>query len=243
MQPLNPPKHVKKIFLILFAVFLVFAFFKVVKDSLQDMNCERNQRLSVHIIALPKPELYGKNIFETRSVSGIVFWRAGYILTVAHLLDDNVPSNIFVKTFDRQNTNYFSAKILARDRNLDIMAIRISYDFGSEIPISNNLKLNIWEKIYAIGCLLNACNTYVEGNFITYGNLTADPDLRDYSLFDMVIASGSSGQGIFNKNGNLIGISAAYLEYQHRIAVGPEIRFIRKFLEDNRLPYQKAIIE
>lgn len=242
MQPLNLKKIKNKIIFSLVIILGIFLLSVVFNSSFESLNLKRNEKLSVYILSSAIVVSEKGISEELKAESGVVVWRDGYILTAGHILsDEGFFNKINVQAHDGTRACSFPAKIIARDKNLDIMAIRVPYDFGGETPISCGYRFRRWEKLYTIGCPFSACGTYAEGNFLTYGSFTADDELVDSLLFDMVAAHGSSGEGVFNKTGSLVSIVTAYQKEQHRISLGPTTNDICKFLERNRLPYRKTI--
>ncbi|NQU83869.1 MAG: trypsin-like peptidase domain-containing protein [Parcubacteria group bacterium] len=244
MQPLKPSIFIKQLIrgLFIFGVFLfIFLAYKVFDNSFEKISKARNKNLSVGINFIYVEEASdSKVLIKRNSGSGIVFWHSGYILTAAHLVNESPSSRIIVTTFDNGVSRHHYAQILARNKTMDIMAIKIPYDFGTETPLEDSNRIEPWEEIYTVGCPFGACNTYTEGNYFTHGGLTLYKS-NNYIFFDVPVINGSSGQGVFNGSGNLVGISTDLHKIQNRLSFATSSNAIREFLNKNDLPYRDAI--
>ncbi|MEA3272400.1 MAG: serine protease [Patescibacteria group bacterium] len=213
----------------LLVIVVLILTIKITDDFIEYSNIERNYELAPTLISTKRAKLIG---------ASVVIEKNGYILTAAHLVDDDTPTEISINI----ENNEIPVKILARDTTLDLMALKANHHFSREVPIRTE-KLTSWEKVYSISCPFGVCHTYVEGNFFLDGNSTEINSFSEILLFNLHLSGGSSGGGIFDENGNLVSIySWTYAQNKDfpSNAIGPSIRIICNFLDENRIPYRKA---
>jgi S1-C subfamily serine protease len=236
----------KELFWLIFvfsAVLIVIFFIRTSRETLRYSMRERTKNLSVGVYSIDTKNVNG-NVLLLEGASygtGVVFWRDGYILSAAHIIKTNVPQTILIETNNKSANNLFEGEILAVDTKNDLAAFKIKTGFPSEIPLGDS-QFEPWEKVYSYNCLHGACGTYTEGNFITYGkNVTAFGEADNLIFFDMFIAGGASGSGIFDENGNLVSLTQSGLSLTIQFppaTLGPDIRTIHHFLAINKLPHR-----
>lgn len=237
-------KHLSWLVFAFAAISVATLFIQTSYETLRHAKIERTRNLSVAIGSFQNSAYSSAKelAMPASSGSGIVFWRDGYILSAAHVIGKNAPRKIFIATIESSGKT-FEGKILATDPTNDIVAIKINHKFFSEIPIGNNV-LNPWEKIYSFSCLYGACGTYTEGNFIAYGkNIFTFTEDRNIILFNLFIAEGASGGGIFDKNGNLAATTLGGVALEQELpsaTIGISAETIHQFLETNHLPHRHA---
>lgn len=236
--------------LVFLAIVIITFFVQTTRGALAHSGQERAKNLSVKIYLAEETEVAGNKIIVTGLAgSGIVFSRNGYVLTAAHVVKKNATQEIYIGINDG---SIFQGKILAIDTENDLAAIRVKTIFFSEIRLGDN-QFEPWEKVYSHNCLHGACGTYTEGNFINHGkNMSALDGVENMILFDMFIAGGASGSGIFDTNHNLIsltlgGIALTEPAETNKVILspdfptatyGPNIKTIHHFLAVNHLPHR-----
>lgn len=148
---------------------------------------------------------YGDYV-QSGAGSGVIIDSAnGYIITCAHVVDG--ASAVTVTLRDGKE---FDAKIIGSDTQTDIAVIQIQPD-GTELPqatMGNSDKLVVGEPAIAIGNPLGTLGGTVTSGIISALNREINIDGQDYTLLqtDASINPGNSGGGLFNINGDLIGI-------------------------------------
>ncbi|GMO61774.1 MAG: hypothetical protein Ta2D_07910 [Rickettsiales bacterium] len=140
---------------------------------------------------------------ENTSGTGMVISKDGYILSVAHLFN-NQNSNIEVRFFDDRT---FSASLIGTDDINDIAILKINADNNfSYIDFEKKAEYSIGENVIIIG------NPQNFGISVTRGIISGlNRDLKignfdNYIQIDTQITKGSSGSPLFNKNGDFIGL-------------------------------------
>lgn len=139
--------------------------------------------------------------------SGVVYTNDGYIITNAHVVENSSsPANIKVKLTEGSE---YTATLCSTDKMTDIAIVKIDTDKElTQACIGDSSKIKQGEKVIAIGNPLGSL-----GGSVTDGIISALD--RDIIIDDIPmrllqtnaeINPGNSGGGLFNMNGELIGI-------------------------------------
>jgi len=143
--------------------------------------------------------------------SGIIIRNRAWIITNYHIL--NVGAFI---TTQHNDKTYEIDSVVSMDPEKDILifqmkdAEKIKKDKTiPQIQIGNSAKLNVGQKIYAIGSPMGFENTMTEG--IVSGLRTADDSAKNLIQISAPISPGSSGGAILNDKGELVGISCGVI--------------------------------
>jgi S1-C subfamily serine protease len=148
--------------------------------------------------------------------------RYGLLATNAHVVQNS--NKIEVVFTNDSSALTFSAKILLLDKNNDVALLSINDDkfkgFNS-IPYGISDKAAIGSDAYTIGFPLNNVMgiAYKVTNGIVSSTSGIDDDLRYYQI-TVPLQPGNSGGPLFDKNGNVIGITSAKLNEK---AVGTSV--------------------
>lgn len=154
------------------------------KEHLEDI-------LSAHVEVINFTKMhYGSGIFIAPNV----------LLTAKHLLEE--PDDVLVV---RKENTYLPAKILKKYEELDLLVLKLY----AEDELFPYVKISEFEpivadEVYAIG------NPYQFKDHVTFGLIRtySEKGLFYHSAF---IAPGNSGGGLFNKDGDLVGINVAMI--------------------------------
>jgi len=141
--------------------------------------------------------------------SGVIIDKdKGYIITNAHVVDQ--AEEVKVILFDKREMN---ASIIATDELSDIAVIQISADNLQEALPGDSKNLQIGEWVIAIGSPfgLHLNHTVTAGIVSAVGrnDVVSRRNFEDFIQHDAAINPGNSGGGLFNLNGDLIGINTA----------------------------------
>ena len=156
------------------------------------------------------------------SGSGFFLTTDGIIATNAHVVENAETLRIQISN-EIGNFDY-SAKVLLVDNQNDVALIKIDdekFQGLSSIPYSFVEKAEIGEKAFTIGYPLNdvmGTNYKVTDGIVSATSGIAD-DIRYYQV-SVPLQPGNSGGPLFNKDGNIIGITSARLNSK---AVGTDI--------------------
>ena len=149
---------------------------------------------------------YGQNQVESGAGSGVIISSDGYILTCAHVVDG--ASTITVTIGD---TDY-TATLVGEDTTSDIAVIKIDADGLTPATVGNSDSLKVGQSVMAVGNTLGELGGTVTGGMISALNrsvtLQGSSSVNTMSLIQMdaSVSPGNSGGGLFNMNGELVGI-------------------------------------
>jgi S1-C subfamily serine protease len=186
----------------------------------QETGEKRNDRfikmypqLDEDISTSVKPKSSGSGFFITSN---------GILATNAHVIEN--AESLEVQISNEIGRFEYSAKVLLVDNQNDVALVQIDDpDFKglSEIPYSLVENADIGEKVFTIGYPLNTVmgsNYKVTDGIVSSASGISD-DLRYYQI-SVPLQPGNSGGPLFNKNGDVIGITSAQL---NGAAVGTNI--------------------
>jgi S1-C subfamily serine protease len=168
------------------------------------------------------------------SGSGFFITTGGIIATNAHVVED--ARNIEVTVSNEVGTLIYQAKILLVDAKNDVALLKIDdekFKGLNSIPYGITENSDVGSKVFTIGYPLNnvmGSNYKVTDGIISSKSGIAD-DVRYYQI-SVPLQPGNSGGPLFNKEGNVIGITSAKLNGQ---AVGTEIENVNYAIKSSYL--------
>ena len=149
---------------------------------------------------------YGQNQVESGAGSGVIINSDGYILTCAHVVDG--ASTITVTIGDKD----YTATLVGEDTTSDIAVIKIDADGLTPATVGNSDSLKVGQSVMAVGNPLGELGGTVTGGMISALNrsvtIQGSSSVNTMSLIQMdaSVSPGNSGGGLFNMNGELVGI-------------------------------------
>ena len=149
---------------------------------------------------------YGQNQVESGAGSGVIISSDGYILTCAHVVDG--ASTITVTIGDKD----YTATLVGEDTTSDIAVIKIDADGLTPATVGNSDSLKVGQSVMAVGNPLGELGGTVTGGMISALNrsvtIQGSSSVKTMSLIQMdaSVSPGNSGGGLFNMNGELVGI-------------------------------------
>ncbi len=149
---------------------------------------------------------YGQNQVESGAGSGVIISSDGYILTCAHVVDG--ASTITVTIGDKD----YTATLVGEDTTSDIAVIKIDADGLTPATVGNSDSLKVGQSVMAVGNPLGELGCTVTGGIISALNrsvtIQGSSSVNTMSLIQMdaSVSPGNSGGGLFNMNGELVGI-------------------------------------
>ena len=149
---------------------------------------------------------YGQNQVESGAGSGVIISSDGYILTCAHVVDG--ASTITVTIGDKD----YTATLVGEDTTSDIAVIKIDADGLTPATVGNSDGLKVGQSVMAVGNPLGELGGTVTGGMISALNrsvtIQGSSSVNTMSLIQMdaSVSPGNSGGGLFNMNGELIGL-------------------------------------
>ncbi|MCR5004275.1 MAG: trypsin-like peptidase domain-containing protein [Clostridiales bacterium] len=138
--------------------------------------------------------------------SGVIISEDGYIITNNHVIED--ATQITVTTTD--GTAY-EAKLVGRDDNLDVALLKIEASGLTVASFGDSDQLALGEEVVAIGNPLGQLGGTVTEGIVSSLNreITIDGKAMTLLQTDAAINPGNSGGGLFNDQGQLIGLVVA----------------------------------
>ena len=149
---------------------------------------------------------YGQNQVESGAGSGVIISSDGYILTCAHVVDG--ASNITVTIGDKD----YTATLVGEDTTSDIAVIKIDADGLTPATVGDSDGLKVGQSVMAVGNPLGELGGTVTGGMISALNRsvtiqsTNSTNTMSLIQMDASVSPGNSGGGLFNMNGELVGI-------------------------------------
>ena len=149
---------------------------------------------------------YGQNQVESGAGSGVIISSDGYILTCAHVVDG--ASTITVTIGDKD----YTATLVGEDTTSDIAVIKIDADGLTPATVGDSDSLSVGDSVLAVGNPLGELGGTVTSGIISALNrsvtIQGSSSVNTMSLIQMdaSVSPGNSGGGLFNMNGELVGI-------------------------------------
>jgi S1-C subfamily serine protease len=154
--------------------------------------------------------------------SGFVISTDGIIATNAHVIED--ADRIEIHLNNEFGTKTYSASILLKDESNDVALLKIDdaeFKGFNSLPYSILQTTEIGEDVFTIGYPLNSL---MGDNYkVTNGIISSNSGLKDDVRFIQIttpIQPGNSGGPLFNKDGNVVGLTTSKLNER---AVGTSI--------------------
>ena len=135
--------------------------------------------------------------------SGVILSKDGYIVTNHHVIDG--ASKITVTT---RSGKSFEAKLIGSDSATDLAVLKIEAEDLHPAVLGDSSKLNVGDTSVAIGNPLGSLGGTVTSGIISAldREVTIDNQKMQLLQTNAAINPGNSGGGLFNANGELIGI-------------------------------------
>jgi len=142
----------------------------------------------------------------TGAGSGVIISDSGYIITNNHVIDG--ASTI---TVTLHNGKSYTATLVATDSETDVAVLSIDADDLTPVVIGDSDKLEVGDTAVAIGNPLGELGGSVTAGIISglEREITLDGETMNLMQIDASINPGNSGGGVFNDNGELVGLVVA----------------------------------
>ena len=152
--------------------------------------------------AVVNNSFYGQYVTEGAG-SGVIISADGYIATNNHVISG--ASNITVRLYDGQE---YKAKLIGTDSQTDVAVIKIEAENLTPAVYGDSSKLTVGELTVAIGNPLgNLGGTVTDGIVSALDReITVEGEKMVLLQTNAAVNPGNSGGGLFNANGELIGI-------------------------------------
>jgi serine protease Do len=173
--------------------------------------------VNVRVSGVTASPFYGEQQYEGVG-SGIVYTSDGYILTNDHVVTMNgKPASSVVVTL--ATGEELPATIVARDSAKDIALLKVDKTGLTPVVFAASSDVKVGQWAFAIGSPFDYSNSVTEGivsgldRDLSTGDSTTG-DLTGLLQTDAAISPGNSGGGLFNADGELIGMPEAYISSQ-----------------------------
>ena len=149
---------------------------------------------------------YGQSQVESGAGSGVIISSDGYILTCAHVVSG--ASNITVSIGDKD----YPATLVGEDTTSDIAVVKVDATGLTPATVGDSDNLKVGESVMAVGNPLGELGGTVTSGIVSALNrsvsIQSSSSVNTMSLIQMdaSVSPGNSGGGLFNMNGELIGI-------------------------------------
>lgn len=149
--------------------------------------------------------------------SGVIISTDGYIITNYHVIEG--ASTI---TVTLRNGNVYPATLIGVDDNLDVALLKIEETNLSPATFGDSSSLKVGETAVAIGNPLGQLGGTVTDGIISAldRDITIDGKTKKLLQTNAAINPGNSGGGLFNANGELIGVVNAKSSYSEAEGIG-----------------------
>lgn len=160
---------------------------------------------------------FGGYYVQSGAGSGVIISQDGYILTCAHVVDGATSVKVQL-----QNGETYDASIVGSDATSDIAVIKIEATGLTPAVIGDSDALAVGETVVAVGNPLGTLSNTVTDGIISALNREVTVEDNDMTLLqtNASISPGNSGGGLFNANGELIGIVNAKSSYSEAEGIG-----------------------
>lgn len=147
--------------------------------------------------------MFGGTYTSQAAGSGVIISSDGYIITNNHVIED--ASSITVTTYDNKE---YSATLVGTDETSDIAVIKVDATDLVAATIGDSSKLEAGDTAVVIGNPLGTLGGTVTDGIISSPSREMVINNQSMELIqtNAEINSGNSGGGMFDGNGNLIGI-------------------------------------
>ena len=149
---------------------------------------------------------YGQNQVESGAGSGVIISSDGYILTCAHVVSG--ASQITVTIGD---TDY-TATVVGKDDTSDVAVLKIEATGLTPATVGDSDSLSVGDSVLAVGNPLGQLGGTVTSGIVSALNRsvtirgTSSTNTMSLIQMDASVSPGNSGGGLFNMNGELIGL-------------------------------------
>ena len=149
---------------------------------------------------------YGQSQVESGAGSGVIISSDGYILTCAHVVSG--ASNITVSIGDKD----YPATLVGEDTTSDIAVVKVDATGLTPATLGDSDNLKVGESVMAVGNPLGQLGGTVTSGIVSALNRsvsirgTSSVNTMSLIQMDASVSPGNSGGGLFNMNGELVGI-------------------------------------
>ena len=161
---------------------------------------------------------FGGYYVQSGAGSGIIISQDGYILTCAHVVSGATSVKVQINGSDQS----YDATVVGVDSTSDIAVLKIDTTGLTPAVIGDSDKLAVGETTVAVGNPLGTLSNTVTQGIVSALNRQVTVEDNNMTLIqtDTSISPGNSGGGLFNANGELIGVVNAKSSYSEAEGIG-----------------------
>ena len=161
---------------------------------------------------------FGGYYVQSGAGSGVIISQDGYILTCAHVVNGATSVKVQLNGSDES----YDATVVGQDSTSDIAVLKIDATGLTPAVIGDSDALAVGEVAVAVGNPLGTLSNTVTDGIVSALNRQVTVQDNDMTLIqtDASISPGNSGGGLFNGNGELIGIVNAKSSYSEAEGIG-----------------------
>ncbi len=161
---------------------------------------------------------FGGYYVQSGAGSGVIISQDGYILTCAHVVSGATSVKVQLNGSDES----YDATVVGQDSTSDIAVLKIDATGLTPAVIGDSDALAVGEVAVAVGNPLGTLSNTVTDGIVSALNRQVTVQDNDMTLIqtDASISPGNSGGGLFNGNGELIGIVNAKSSYSEAEGIG-----------------------
>ena len=161
---------------------------------------------------------FGGYYVQSGAGSGVIISQDGYILTCAHVVSGATSVKVQLNGSDES----YDATVVGQDSTSDIAVLKIDAAGLTPAVIGDSDALAVGEVAVAVGNPLGTLSNTVTDGIVSALNRQVTVQNNDMTLIqtDASISPGNSGGGLFNANGELIGIVNAKSSYSEAEGIG-----------------------
>jgi tetratricopeptide (TPR) repeat protein len=212
--------------------------------------------------AIAKLYVYDSKRELIATASGIFISSDGKLVTNCHVIEDAADISAKLST----GAYYALKSLIGINKSHDLAVLQFDAKEVPYVKIKYNVEVNTGESVFAIGSPMGLENSISEG-------IVSNPDRKEGNVeliqFTAPISSGSSGGGLFNHHGNIVGITTSMMvgrqtnenaeninfavpvKYIEKAITGEDINFTENspdyyysqgVIYSNKKEYEKAIV-
>jgi serine protease Do len=138
--------------------------------------------------------------------SGVIISEDGYILTNNHVIDGASSINVKLRSGES-----YSAQLIGKDADVDIALLKVDASGLTAATVGDSSTIGVGDKSVIIGNPLGTLGGSVTEGIVSAVDRTLDFDGKTMHLIqtDAAVNPGNSGGGMFNGQGELVGIVVA----------------------------------
>ena len=176
---------------------------------------QANVASCVGITVSTTTNIYGYTTTSAATGSGFVLTADGYIVTNHHVIEQAAQDSSVPITVSFQSGESYTAKLVGSESDNDVAVLKIEAEGLTPVVLGDSDKLVVGEAVYAIGNPLGELTyTLTDGIVSALDRVITTGSGSDATSLNMLqtncaINSGNSGGPLFDRYGQVIGITTA----------------------------------